>query len=86
MIVIAHFLWHLVNLSQNYSNLQSPLCLPGTQNNSKKQTQLQPHILGSDVEGLMKYPVPINLSPGGAGDREHLLNAPNRGHLSLLES
>lgn len=31
----------------------------------QKQTQLQPHILGSDVEGLVKYPVPINLSPGG---------------------
>lgn len=37
----------------------------------QKQTQLQPHILGSDVEGLMKYPVPINLSPGGTGDWEH---------------
>lgn len=37
----------------------------------QKHTQLQPHILGSDVEGLMKYPVPINLSPGGAGDWEH---------------
>lgn len=36
----------------------------------QKQRQLQPHILGSDVEGLMKYPVPINLSPGGAGDWE----------------
>lgn len=52
----------------------------------QNQAQLQPHILGSDVEGLMKYPVPINLSPGGAGDSKHLLNAPNRGHLSLLES
>lgn len=31
----------------------------------QKQTQLQPHILASDAEGLMKYPVPINLSPGG---------------------
>lgn len=37
----------------------------------QKQTQLQPHILSSDVEDLMKYPVPINLSPGGAGDWEH---------------
>lgn len=40
----------------------------------QKQTQLQPHILGSDVEGLMKYPVPINLSPGGAGDWEQWAN------------
>lgn len=40
-------------------------------NTKQKQTQLQPHILGSDVDGLMKYPVPINLSPGGAGDWEH---------------
>lgn len=27
--------------------------------------------MGSDVEDLMKYPVAINLSPGGAGDWEH---------------
>lgn len=46
------------------SNPQAPLSLSATQNNRKKQTQLQPHILGSDVKGLMKYPVPINLSPG----------------------
>lgn len=31
----------------------------------QNQTQLQPHILGSDVKDLMKYPVPINLSPEG---------------------
>jgi len=36
----------------------------------RKQTQLHPHILGSDVEGLMKYPEPINLSPGGGGAQE----------------
>lgn len=30
----------------------------------QKQTQLQPHILGIDVEGLMTYPVPINFPKG----------------------
>lgn len=30
----------------------------------QKQTQLQPHILGIDVESLMKYPVPINFPQG----------------------
>lgn len=64
-VVFSHFLWHLVNLSPNCSNPQAPLCLPVTRNKSRKQTQLQPHILGSDVDGLMKYPVPINLSPEG---------------------
>lgn len=50
---------------------RAPLCLPGRKQTTTKQTQLEPHILGGDVEDLMKYPVPINLSPGGGGDWEH---------------
>lgn len=68
-------------------HLRPRLCPPVMQNNSINSDNYRPHILASDVQGLMKYPVPINLSPGGdTGDGEHWLNAPIRGHSSLIDS
>lgn len=32
--------------------------------NTRQQTQLGPHILSWEMEGVMKYPVVINRSPG----------------------
>lgn len=37
LIGISHFLWRPVNRSPNHSNLQAPLCLPVTQNNSQNR-------------------------------------------------
>lgn len=77
-------LWNLVTLP--FSHLQAPLCLPVTQNNSKNRHNYS----------LISWPMmrrawwnilyPLIFPQGGAGDQEHWLNAPIRGHSSLIES
>lgn len=86
LIVSSHSLWHLVNPSQNYSNLGTPLCLPVTQTNSKNRHNYSLISWAVMWRACWNILYPLIFPQGGTGGWEHWLNAPNRGRLSSLES